>query len=491
MSNFNLIDRFFNPKSIALIGASRKPWGAANTILSGILHKKYSGDIYLINNSAQMGETIHNLPLYRSILDCPKVDLVFIIVPGKYVKPTIDQCVQVGITNGVIISSGFKESILYDASKVQLEQEIVNLAKENGLRLIGPNCNGIVSTQNSFYAFFGPRMKVAFGGCSYVTRGGTAGGFILMGSARFGRNLGINKIVNIGDACDLSIGDFIQYYNQDPTTKIIGVYTEGISDGARILEVLKDVTKPVLFYKSGQSLSGQRAALSHVGAIASKNTNEIYHGFTSQAGVIPVEGIEDMLDLAAALNVAPLPSGNKVSIFTFGGSLGVMMTDTAEKFGLNISPLTTSQINTLSEMLPEYWSHSNPVDITDGSSVYDPRNLLKVLSIILEEYNGLFIITPIFGDDSIFDYSDEESNFRSFYREFVQRSIKRYRRLLSNTGKPIIVMGEYGEVSDTFYKNGIPVYPTFAQIAKVFRGLYQYAKILKQKGQFALYQQHK
>ncbi len=479
MANFTLIEKFFDPKSIALIGASRKQFGAANTILTSILHKKYTGEIYLINNSAREGERVHGLPLYKTILDCPKIDLAFIIVPSNHVKSVIEDCIEVGIKNGVIISAGFKESILYDEKKVELEREIVMLARENGLRLIGPNCNGIINVPSSFYAFFGPRLKVAPGGTSYVTRGGTAGGFILMGSAQFGRGLGINKLVNLGDACDLTIGDFVRYYDQDPQTKVIGVYTEGITEGAQLIQVLKNVNKPVIFYKSGQTFAGQRAALSHVGAIASAETNSIYQGFISQAGVIPADSVEEMLDLAAAFSHSRLPQGNKIGIFTFGGSLGVMMTDAAEKHGLNVAPLKQSQIEILNEILPEYWSHSNPIDVTDGGSIYEPRTLLKVFAMILEEYDALFLITPVFENDEIFDY-DSEMNWRTMFREFVRQNIKRYNRL-TQSGKPIFVLGEFGQISDLFYQNDIPVFESFERMAKAYSGLYTYTKILKRK----------
>ncbi|MHA1428216.1 MAG: CoA-binding protein [Candidatus Helarchaeota archaeon] len=489
MFDYDLIDTYFNPKSVALIGASRKPFGAASSILTSILHKKFSGDIYLINTRAA-GEKLHGYPLYQSILDCPPVDLAFIIVPSKYVKSVIEDCIKIGIKNGIIISSGFKESILYDKSKVELEHEIVTIARAGGLRLIGPNCNGIVNIPSNFYAFFGPRMKVEPGVCSYVTRGGTAGGFILMGSAMPGRGLGVNKLVNIGDACDLTIGDFIQYFDQDPSTEVIGIYTEGINEGSKLLSILKKVNKPVIFYKSGQTPAGQRAAMSHVGAIASTMTHSIYQGFISQAGVIPADSINDMLDFAAAFSHSPLPHGKKVGIFTFGGSLGVMMTDTAEKYGLDVAPLSQSQISALNQMLPEYWSHSNPVDITDASSVYNPRNLLKAFSIILEEYDGLLIITPIFEKEDIFDYAENETNFRNMYKDLVKRNIKYYRRLIQS-GKTVFVLGEYGELSDLFYRNGIPVFESFEQIAKVYQGLYTFTNILKRKGLFETYNQQR
>lgn len=480
MVDVNLIDKFFNPKSIALIGASRKPFGASNMILSGILQKKYSGDIFLVNKSSKEGESVSGLPLYKSLLDCPKVDLAFVIVPSKYVKTAIEDCIEVGITTGVIISAGFKESILYDEEKVALEKEIVDLARENNLRLIGPNCNGVVNIPASFYAFFGPRLKVPPGSCSYVTRGGTAGAFIMVGSTQAGRGLGVNKLLNIGDACDLTLGDFIQYYDADPTTKVIGVYTEGISEGSKLLEILRTIKKPVIFYKSGQTIAGQRAALSHVGAIASQETNYIYQGFISQARIIPANGIEEMLDLAAGLkHLKNLPTGNKVAIFTFGGSLGVMMTDAAEKYGLDVAPLSPPQIAALSEMLPEYWSHSNPIDVTDGSAVYESRSLLKMFSIILEEYDALFLVAPAFEDDQIFDYSEQEINFRAMYKNFIKQNMRRFESLTGER-KPIFVLGDYGEISDLFISAGMPVYDTFEKLAKAYARIYSYSQKLGQ-----------
>ncbi|MHA1263668.1 MAG: acetate--CoA ligase family protein [Candidatus Helarchaeota archaeon] len=480
MSAIEIIDRFFNPRSIALIGASRKPFGAANMIITGLLHKRYPGEIYLINNKAKVGEKLYGLPLYKSIMDCPQPDLVFIIVPGKYVKAVIQDCIDRGIKNGVIISSGFKESILYDERKVTLEQEIVTLARSHGMRLIGPNCNGIVNIPGSFYAFFGPRIKVGTGPCSYVTRGGTAGGFILMDSAKLGRGLGVNKLVNIGDACDLTIADFIQYYDHDPTTKIIGVYTEGITNGSALLKTLRQVKKPVIFYKSGQTEAGQRAALSHVGALASSNTMAIYNGFISQAGIISVDSIQEMLDIAAALSHSVMPQGKRIGIFTFGGSLGVMMTDTAAKHGLDVAPLNQAQIEYFNRILPEYWSHSNPIDVTDGSNVYDPRVLLKIFSVILEGYDALFIIAPVFENDELFDYKREETNFRTMYREFIRQNIRRFGQL-TTTGKPVFMLGDFGETSELFYQNGVPVYDSFERLASTYAKLYQYVQRQQRK----------
>ncbi len=475
----DLIDKFFNPKSIALIGASRKPFGAAHTIMTAILHKRYPGETYLVNSSAQEGEKLFELPLYKRLQDCPKVDLVFIIVPSRYVKSVIEDCIEYKITNGVIISSGFKESILYDSRKVELEKEIVEMARAHGLRLIGPNCNGIVNIPSSFYAFFGPRLKVPTGPLSVVSRGGTASGFILMGSSFFGRGLGINKLVNLGDACDLTIGDFITYYNEDAQTKVIGVYSEGIQDGPELMKLLKFIKKPVIFYKSGQSEAGQRAALSHVGALASTSTNSIYQGFIAQSGVIPANSVEEMLDIAAGLSHSILPSGNKIGIFTFGGSLGVMMTDAAEKQGLKVAPLKESQIDALNQMLPEYWSHSNPIDVTDGSSVYEAQNLMKIFQIILQEFDALFIIAPVFENTAIFDYTEKEINFQSMYKTFIKQNIKRFGALVQSAGKPIFVLGEYGEISNLFYQTGIPVYESFDRMAKAYAGLYHYAMHLK------------
>ncbi|MHA1268147.1 MAG: CoA-binding protein [Candidatus Helarchaeota archaeon] len=474
---YEQIDKFFNPKSLAIIGASRKQWGASNSIISGLVHKKYPGEIYLINPNANPGEKVHGYNLYKNIKDCPEVDLAFIIVPGRFVKSVIEDCIDAGVKNGVIISAGFKESILYDKKKVEYEKEIVKLARSNNLRLVGPNCNGIINVPTSFYALFGPRLNIKEGNCSYVSRGGTAIANILIQSTLSG--FGANKLINIGDQSDLTIQDFIKYYDQDPSTKVIGVYTEGISNGAELLEVLKKVSKPVIFYKSGQTNAGMRAALTHVGAIANKTTNNIYNGFIKQTGIIAVNSIKEMVDVAMAISLSPIPKGNKVGIFTYGGSLGVMMSDAAEKNGIIIDTLDQQQIELLNKILPEYWSHNNPVDVTDGNQAYTPHNILKIFKILLDKFDALFIIAPVFEDDSIFDINQEEVNFRLMYQELVKENIKKYKKLIDNTNKPIFVMGNRGEFSKLFIKNGIPIYSDFESIAKSFKALYQYGKSLK------------
>jgi acyl-CoA synthetase (NDP forming) len=237
----------------------------------------------------------------------------------------------------------------------------------------------------------------------------------------------------------------------------------------------------VVFYKSGQTNAGMRAALSHVGAIAGSDTNKIYQGFINQTKILGVQNIDELVDLAMALSLAPLPNGNRIGVFTYGGSLGVMMSDAAEKNGLKVDKLTDSQIEKLNKMLPPYWSHNNPVDVTDGNSVYQPRNLLKVLKIIIENYDGLFIVAPVFDNEKIFDVSKEERNFRKMYQEIVKTNIKKYRKITEETNKPIFILGDRGEFSKIFVKNGIPVYPDFDSIAKAYAGLYHYSKIIKEK----------
>ncbi|MHA1229966.1 MAG: acetate--CoA ligase family protein [Candidatus Helarchaeota archaeon] len=477
--SYEEIDKFFNPESVAIIGASRKTWGASNSVISSLIYKKYPGKIYLINANANPDDKLYGMPLYKNVKEIPPVDLAFIIVPARFVKVVIEDCIEVGIKNAVIISAGFKESILYDEKKYVYEREIVNMARINNLRLVGPNCNGVINVPTNFYALFGPRLKLEPGDCSYVSRGGTAIGNILIRSALAG--FGANKLINIGDEADLKVQDFIKYYDEDPTTKVIGVYTEGISNGSDLVKILKNVSKPVIFYKSGQTKAGMRAAISHVGAIASEKTNEIYKGFIRQTGVIPVNNIDEMVNIAMAFSLSPPPKGNRIGIFTYGGSLGVMMSDAAERNGLVVGKLSQEQIDELNKILPEYWSHNNPVDVTDGNQAYTPQNMVKIFKIILEEFDALFVVAPVFEDDSIFDIDQNEINFRKMYQQLVKDNIRKYKKIMEKLGKPIFVLGDRGEFSKIFIKNRIPVYPTFESMARSFSALYQYTQNREKK----------
>ncbi len=488
MNKLELIDHFFHPKNITLIGVSRNLMGPSGMILGNMLRSNYKGPLYLINPKVEEGKKILGKPVKRSLNEIgTNLDLVFVIVPSRIVPEVLENCGQHNARAVVIISAGFAESISYDKEKIALQDETVRIARKNGFVFAGPNCNGIYSDAISLNAIFGPRVRCLSGNISYVTRGGTAGIHSLIQTRV--RGIGVSKLINLGDSACLKIQDLIEYYGQDPETKIIGAYTEGFDDGKSFISIVEKVTakKPVVFYKSGETIAGQRAALSHVGAIAGKFSSRIFEGVASQAGLIPVESIDELVDVCTSFMITHVPKGRNVGIITPAGSFGVMASDACNKEGLNVPPLNPETLQKIDRLLPEYWSHNNPVDLTDSMnfSVFG-----KIIRIVLEEetFDGLIILFSDISDNqgTIMDFSigenlvDEKSI--NFFADIVKQQIKRISRYIEKVRKPVFFLGPVqaqNGLPDFLREHKIIVLPEFRRIARTFRALVKWNELKK------------
>ncbi|MHA1785873.1 MAG: CoA-binding protein [Candidatus Helarchaeota archaeon] len=474
LEKFHEIDYFFHPKSISLIGAGKvNPLTVSNIILSNILAEGYTGSLYLVDVLPQQ-DKIQGLRVYKSLFKVPEeIDLGLIIVPAAVVPSVIEDCIDANLKALIIITAGFSESLLYDKIGIKLQQQIDKLVKKSKVRIVGPNCNGVYSQDCSLNATLGPRILLPPGNFSLVTRGGTAG--IILSVAAMKQNLGINKYIGVGDESDLLLQDFLQYFEYDNSTKVMGAYSEGIKNYKSFNDAMKKIQKPIVIYKSGETQSGARAATSHVGAIAGQFTSKIAEGLLKQLKIVKATSVEDLIDFVSATLITPLPKGNRVAIWTPGGSMGVIMSDHLEREGLLIPKLTEEQLKRLNRFLTvKYWSHNNPVDVTDS---YNPQAIDKAAKVLLEgdNFNGLIIL---FGFGIMERMECVEFSFAREYEEmlqsFIKQQAKRFGRLIQKYQKPIFILAnEQGETAKIFRKQGVIVLPTFRRIARTFRMLYQ------------------
>ncbi len=477
LEKFKHIDYFFHPDSVALIGAGKKnPLTVSNIILSNILAECYTGSTFLVDIKPE-AEIIKGLKVYHSIQDIPQeIDLVLIIVPGSVVPPVIEQCIEARAKAIIIITAGFGESIHYDKSSKRLQDQIDSIVQNSNTRIVGPNCNGVYSQACSLNATLGPRVILPDGNFSMVTRGGTAG--ILLTTAAAKRNVGMNKYIGIGDECDLNLQDFIQYFEHDSTTNAIGAYSEGIKNIKSFLQTLEHVHKPIIFYKGGETACGARAAVSHVGAIAGEHTSKIVDGLLRQLKVVKANSIDEFMDFIAALTISPLPKGKNVGIWTPGGSMGVIMSDKLECQGLNVPKLSQAQVQHLNKILKvRYWSHNNPVDVTDS---YNPQSIDKAADVLLSSDNidGLIVLFGFgfTGDADYIEFSFK-TELQDLFAVFLKQQAKRFGKLIKRYKKPIMIMAEErSEASTLFQKEGVIVLPTFQRLARTFRMLYEQYK---------------
>jgi acyl-CoA synthetase (NDP forming) len=350
--NFDLL---FNPKSIAMIGATGNigKWGAI--VFLNILMGGYQGKLYPVNPK---GEMVFNHPAYPKVTDIPEpVDLAVIAIPARVTKEAVQDCIRKGIRMAIVITSDFSET---GEEGARLEKEIVEIARSGGLRLVGPNTMGIFSASARLTALM-PPVRPRRGAVSLVSQSGNIGTQILGWGEKFA--VGFSKYVSSGNEGDLRSEDYLDCLGRDPDTRVILFYIEGLDDGREFLTKARNITphKPIIAFKGGRTEAGTRAAKSHSGAMA--GVKEVYEAAFRQAGILWASTTEEMLELAAAFSSLPLPRGNRVGILTRGGGWGVITADACNELGLEVPPLDESIVHRLDSLLPAFWSRGNPVDM--------------------------------------------------------------------------------------------------------------------------------
>ena len=355
-----MLETLFNPESIAVIGASRDPKKVGYAVVHNLIQFNYGGGIYPINPSA---DSILGLKAYpRTSAVCKPIGLAVIAVPAHAVPDALLDCSAAGAGAAVILSAGFKEA---GAEGIRLEERLREINIKHGIRILGPNCLGIINTANYMNASFAggmlPKGKTAF-----FSQSGALGIAIL--DWALGNNMGFSKFISLGNKTDLNETDFIEYFSSDPDTDIILGYIEDIIDGKRFLDVARKATKvkPIILIKSGGTEAGARAASSHTGALAGSET--AFNAAFKQTGIIRAQGIEELFDTAVAFASNKLPAGNRLLIITNAGGPGILAADKAEQIGVKLPIMTKETIDAIAKMLPSNASLFNPVDIVGDAT---------------------------------------------------------------------------------------------------------------------------
>jgi len=367
------LDPLFNPKSIAVIGAANNinKWGFA-TFLS-IISSKFKGGIYPVNLKE---DKILGYKAFKRVTDIPDpVDLAIFVIPASNVPSVMEECVDKGVKAAVIISAGFAE--MGDDGKI-LEDEVLNIARRGKIPFAGPNCMGIWSASSDMLATMFP-ILIKEGPFAFVSQGGWLG--VTIAESAYARGMGFHRYVSCGRAIGVQIEDYIEYFGNDPDVKVIMAYIEGLNDGRRFIEKVKEVTpkKPVVVLKPGKSEVTARAIMSHSGALC--GMDELYDAAFKKAGIIRVNTEEELLDVSTGFLSKIRPKGRNVAIITEGGSLGVVTSDFCTAVGLNVIDLSKDTIDYFNTIFPPRWSHGNPIDPAGD------RNFvayLKAIEMVLE-----------------------------------------------------------------------------------------------------------
>ncbi|MBU0704681.1 MAG: acetate--CoA ligase, partial [Chloroflexi bacterium] len=381
-----MLDAFFRPQSVAIIGASREPEKLGYSVLANIQEGGYEGRLYPVNPQA---DEILGLPAYPSVLEIPDpVDLAVIVIPYRFVPAVLEECGQKGVPAVVVISAGFREA---GREGLERERELIEIARKYDLRLIGPNCLGVIDTDTPLNATFAAGMPPG-GPIAFMSQSGALGTAVL-DIAMAGR-IGFSKFVSLGNKADVSEIDLLEAWGSDPASRVILIYVEGVPDGQKFIQVARQVTrhKPVVAIKSGVTKSGSRAVSSHTGSLA--GSEAAYKAAFRQAGVIRATSMEALFDYARAFAYQPLLQGNRIGIVTNAGGPGILATDALEHAGLEIPRLSHETVEALTDYLPGAASAANPVDVL-GDALADRYE--HAIRLVLDDPNvdGLIVIvTP-------------------------------------------------------------------------------------------------
>ncbi|NUM31677.1 MAG: acetate--CoA ligase family protein [Bacteroidetes bacterium] len=459
MSIKHELDTLFKPKSIAIIGASSKELSIGNVITKNLIHFNYTGKIYPINPKEP---EIRGIKAYPSIFDVPdEIDLAHVIIPSKFVPQIIEDCGKKGIKSVIINSAGFSEM---GDEGVALQNAFLENAKKYGVRIFGPNCQGIINCDPDYNAYCDFTFTFPKPGTiSIVALSGGVGAFIMQ--SLFDLDIGMRMYASNGNACDISISDVVEYYGQDTGTKAIILYTEGFHNPKEFLETAKIVAKkkPILAMKSGRTEAGAKAAASHTGSLAGVDisTELIFE----KTGVLSFTNEEEMCQAAMAFSTQPIPKGNRVGIITNTGGPAVIATDELVSAGLEIPPLSEKAVNILKNTLLPEATIGNPIDVVATGGGAHFRSALDVL-MDEENIDSVFInfVTAPFTD------TDEVA------RNIVEVSKQKKKPIICNF-MTNLSFERYQHTAKIMRDGGVPCYSFPTTAAKALGALYKYHKI--------------
>ncbi|MCX5846674.1 MAG: acetate--CoA ligase family protein [Deltaproteobacteria bacterium] len=470
MNNLNAI---FSPESVAIVGASNTPGKVGHDIFANILSGHYQGTLYPVNPKAR---SILSVKAYPSISEIPdSVDLAIMILPPMASLAAIEEGIKKGIKGFVIVSAGFRE---VGGEGLEIEERMVSVCREAGVRLVGPNCLGVINPLPtvSLNASFSARMPSP-GNISFISQSGALCTAVLDFAAD--RDIGFSKFISIGNKADVDELDLLQFFHEDPDTAVIMLYIEELRRGAEFIRTVKEITSgarptPVLAIKSGRTKAGAMAAASHTGALAGRDA--VYDAIFKQAGIIRADSIDELFDYANVFSYKQesklgkrrriLPRGNRVAIVTNAGGPGILATDMTVSSDLVLAEFQKETIDDLASHLPLTANIHNPVDVIGDASYERYENALKAVIRDDGVDGALVILTPQSMTDAL----------------GTAQAIVRVAR---GAGKPIICcfMGIFDVSAGVKYlqENGYPVYRFPENAAKAFGVIYRYAHWLQRE----------
>ncbi|OXM69068.1 acetate--CoA ligase family protein [Amycolatopsis vastitatis] len=451
------MNRIMKPASVAVIGASAEAGKIGNSVMKNLVNGGYAGEIHPINPKAA---EILDRKAYASITDVPgDVDVAVFAIPAKFVPAALEEAGEKGVAGAILIPSGFGET-----GNIELQDEVVAIARKHGVRVLGPNIYGYYYTPENLSATFCTPYDVK-GGVALSSQSGGIG-MAILGFSRSAK-MGVSSIVGVGNKADIDEDDLLTFFEQDDNTELVAMHLEDLKDGRSFAETAKRVSKrkPVVVLKAGRTSQGARAASSHTGALA--GDDKVYDDILRQSGVIRAPGLNDMLEYARGIPLLPAPKGENVVIITGAGGSGVLLSDACVDNGLSLMEIPPDLDTAFRKFIPPFGAAGNPVDITGGEPPSTYRNTIalgleddRIHALILGYWHT--IVTP-----------------PMVFAELVSEVVEEYRA--KGIHKPVVASlsgdVEVEEASDYLYERGVVAYPyTTEKPVAVLGAKYRWAR---------------
>lgn len=450
------LDKIFNPKSVAIIGASDAEGSVGYAIVKNFTQMGYSGKVYFVNIRKPEILGVKTYPSVGKVQSA--IDLAIIATPAKTVPDVIEECGKANVKGVIIVSAGFKET--GPAGKA-LEEQCAEIAKKYGIRIVGPNCIGLIRPRNSLNATFLDKMPKA-GNIAFISQSGALGSAILDWAIH--ENIGFSNFVSVGSMIDVDFGDLIDYFGSDPKTKSILMYVEGLTEARKFMSAARHFarTKPIVVVKSGKFSESAKAAASHTGSLSGEDG--IYDAAFKRAGIVRVSEIEDLFNCAEVLGTQPLPKGPRLAIITNAGGPGVMTTDALIAQEGKLAKLSQKTIDALDSVLPPFWSHGNPIDVL-GDAKSDRYRAAVEACLNDENIDGIMIV---FTQQAV----SESVEIAKGIVELVRSKTYQNKTILTS----LMGFGAVEEANKILNANNIPTYSTPEQAIKTYMYMYNYQR---------------
>ncbi len=456
-----MLESLFRPKSAAVIGASSKELSIGNRVIKNLIDFGFKGEIYPINPKA---DEIRGLKAYKSIMDCPdNIDVVHMVIPAKFVPQAMEDCGKKGVKNVIINSGGFSE---IGPEGEAIEKDFLATAKQYGMRVMGPNCQGIINTDPDVRAYCNFTFTMPDPG--YISMVALSGGVAEVIHQAFSQmGVGTRIYASNGNACDVTIPDILRYLGDDEGTRVIVTYVEGLRDATTFMEVAREVAaqKPILAMKAGRTMEGAKAAASHTGGLAKEDiaTDLIF----KKAGILSFRDEGELIQAAVAFASQPIPKGNRVGIITNTGGPAVIATDVMVGAGLTLPPLSDKTQTVLTEALFPEASVNNPVDVLATGPAAHYRACLDAM-MADDNFDCVYVnfVTPFFVDNE------------SIAREIVEVSNQQKKPIVCNL---MTDKRQWTEVVKILQDGGVPCFALPGEAARAMTALVKYNDIRNRK----------